>query len=174
MRRNSGHDGQGNAWPGQAWLSRFAGAGWLQRAGQGEWDILWFLVSSRFLRRRDLRDLDFTRGKPSYRCRRRRRLCKILIFLLHSPLLSLLSLIVESIISCFWYDIQSSPSFKVLYWTIIICNFMDSIWEVMNWVIALTVQGSKRVPQRVWREGLLREKSWCPDPDIVLITLVIS
>ena len=37
-------------------------------------------ASPHFLRLRDLRDLDFARGKLSYRGRRRRRLYKILIF----------------------------------------------------------------------------------------------
>ena len=48
----------------------------------------------------DLCDPDFAKSKLSYRGRRSRRLCKILTFPLHSPLLMLLSL-VESIISCF-------------------------------------------------------------------------
>ena len=41
-------------------------------------------ASPHFLRLRDLRDLDFARGKLSYRGRRRRRLCKILTFPLHN------------------------------------------------------------------------------------------
>ena len=49
----------------------------------------------------DLHDPDFARSKLSYRGRRSRKLCKILTFPLHSPVLMLLSLIVESIISCF-------------------------------------------------------------------------
>ena len=35
------------------------------------------------MRLHDLRNLDFARGKLSYRCRRRRKLCKILTFPLH-------------------------------------------------------------------------------------------
>ena len=38
------------------------------------------IASSRFLRLQDLGDLDFARGKLSYRGRRRRTLCKILTF----------------------------------------------------------------------------------------------
>ena len=57
--------------------------------------------SPHFLRLCDLHDPDFARSKLSYRGRRSRRLCKILTFPLHSPLLMLLSFIVESIISCF-------------------------------------------------------------------------
>ena len=60
------------------------------------------IASSRFLRLQDLGDLDFARGKLSYRGRRRRRSCKILTFPLHSPLLMRLSLVVESIVPCFW------------------------------------------------------------------------
>ena len=59
------------------------------------------IASSRFLRLQDLGDLDFARGKLSYRGRRRRRLSRILTFRLHSPLLMLLSLVAESIISYF-------------------------------------------------------------------------
>ena len=35
MPGNSGQGGEGNAWPGQARLSRFAGAGQIQKAEQG-------------------------------------------------------------------------------------------------------------------------------------------
>ena len=35
MCGNSSQDGEGDAWPRQVCLSRFAGAGQLQRAGQG-------------------------------------------------------------------------------------------------------------------------------------------
>ena len=58
-------------------------AGQLQRAGQGcvRRTPVPSIASPHFLRLRDLRDLDFARGKLSYRGRRRRRLCKILTFL---------------------------------------------------------------------------------------------
>ena len=58
------------------------------------------MLSPHFLRLYSLRDPDFAKSKLSYRGRRSRRLCKILTFPLHSCLLMLLSLIIESIISC--------------------------------------------------------------------------
>ena len=67
---------------GQAWVSGFAGAGWLQRAGQGwvRWIPVPSIVSPHFLRLHDLRDPDFARNKLSYIGRRSRRLCKIFTF----------------------------------------------------------------------------------------------
>ena len=44
MGKNSGQDREGDAWLRQAWWSRFAVAEQVQRAGQGDWDKLQFLV----------------------------------------------------------------------------------------------------------------------------------
>ena len=86
----------------RAWLNGFAGLQGLddcKEQDKGEWDNLQFLALwvPTFW---DLRDPDLARSQLSYRGRRSRRLCKILTFPFHSPLLMLLSL-VESIISCF-------------------------------------------------------------------------
>ena len=70
---------------GQTWLRRFAGAWWLQRAGQG-WDKLQFLVLwVPALRLHDVPDPDFARSKLSHRGRRSSS--KILTFPLHYLLL---------------------------------------------------------------------------------------
>ena len=44
MSGNSGQDGEGDAWPGQAWLSRFAGVSDCKEQNKGERDKLQFLV----------------------------------------------------------------------------------------------------------------------------------
>ena len=73
-----------DAWPlhGQARLSRFAGAGQLQKAEQGRVRSapIPSIQIPHFLRLRDLCDPGFGRSKLSYRGRTDRRLCKILIF----------------------------------------------------------------------------------------------
>ena len=81
MHGNSSQDGEGDVWPGQAWWSRFAGARQSQRAGQG-WvrESPASIASPHFPRLCDLRDLDFAKGKLSYRGRRRRRWCKLFTF----------------------------------------------------------------------------------------------
>ena len=84
-------------------LSRFVGfqgLGDCKEQDKVEWDKLQFLVLwvPTFW---DLHDLYFARSKVGYRGRRSRRLYKILTFPLHFPLLILLSLVVEIIISCF-------------------------------------------------------------------------
>ena len=88
---------------GQAWLSWFSGLrglGDCKEQDKGEWDKLQFLVLwvPTFW---DWSDPDFARSKLSYRGRRSRKSYKILTFPLLSPLLMLLSLIEEIIISCF-------------------------------------------------------------------------
>ena len=122
----------------QAWLRWFAGLhglGNCKEQDKGEWDKLHFLVLwvSAFW---DLCDPDFARSKLSYRGRRSRRLCQILTFPLQSPLLMLLVLIVESIISCFG-RIFRAPHRLGGY--IELCNSIDSIPEVINWVVALRI-----------------------------------
>ena len=75
---------------GQAWLSWFAGLwglGDCKEQDKAEWDKLQFLVLwvPTFW---DWSDPDFARSKLSYRGRRTRRLCKILTFPLHPPILT--------------------------------------------------------------------------------------
>ena len=41
---NNSQDGEGDAWPGQAWLSRLQGEGDYKEQDKGEWDKLQFLV----------------------------------------------------------------------------------------------------------------------------------
>ena len=67
----------------------------------------------------------------------------------------LLSLVVESIISCFG-RICKAPHHLGAILSYYHCNFMDSIREVVKWVIALRIQGQTRLPQRTWREDWLK------------------
>ena len=146
---------------GQAWLSRFVG---LQgqdnckeqdksEGGKPQCLVLWVPTFW------DLRNPDFARTKLSYRGKRSRRLFKILTFPLHSPFLMLLSLIVESIISCFGRIFRASHHLRGYIELLTICNFMDLIWEVMNWVMN---KGQTRAPQRTWREDLLKGEATMP------------
>ena len=81
-------------------------------------------MSPHFLRLRDLCDPDFARSKLSYRSRRSRRLCKILIFLftvmcsnscpLSQPYLPTTSSSIVSFPSCPHTDIWLPISFRFL------------------------------------------------------------
>ena len=47
---------------------------------------------------------------------------------------------------------------------------MDSNQEVMNWVIALRIQGLNKSTTKNMKRGPVREKPRCPAPDIVPVT----
>ena len=144
---------------GQAWLSWFAGLwglGDCKEQDKAEWDKLQFLVLwvPTFW---DWGDPDFARSKLSYRGRRSRKSYKILTF----PLLPLSW--------CFYHSLQKAsshvsvghselPSLRGLYWAITICNFMDSIREVMNWVIALRIQGPNKSTTDSMKRGPVKAR----------------
>ena len=83
---------------------------------------------------------------------------KFKLFLFIPPFLMLLSLIVESIISCFGRTFLA-PSVRGLYWAITICNFMESIREVMNWVTALRIQGPNKNAAKNMKRGPVKGRS---------------
>ena len=67
--------------------------------------------------------------------------------------------IVESIISYFGKTFRDPPQYRGLYWAITICNFMDSIREVMNWVIALRIQGPNKRAAKNMKRGSVKGRS---------------
>ena len=137
------------------------GPGNCKEQDKGKWDKLQFLVlyvPTFWDYVTYLCDPHFARSRLSYRGRTSRRLCKILTFPLPSPLLMLLSLIVENIISCFGRTFRV-PHYFGVYWGITICNFMDSIWEVMNWVIALRIQGPNKSVAKSMKRGPVKGRN---------------
>ena len=64
----------------------------------------------------------------------------------------LLSFIVESIISCFGRTFRAPHHLGG-------CNFMDSFWEVMNWVTALRIQEPNRNATKNMKRRLVKGRS---------------
>jgi len=133
---NSGQGGEGNAWPGQARLSRFAGAGWLQRAGQG-WvreTPVSSIASPHFLRLHDLRDPDFARGRWVIEAEGG----KILTFLLHFQWICRTDLLQNGLVGspCSPRDSQESsptPQFRSINFSVLSFLYSPTLTSIHDY-----------------------------------------